>query len=752
MKTSYPSEIYTFVLSEINNLIRFLETETTDDEIRKSQEDALKQLAGINSEVSIALEGLQKNAEWDVFSVAFYGETNAGKSTLIETLRILLREPTKEAERCEFNKIKDSLQDIPKQIEQSKNQIEQINMEYQLKINEFEEKINFINLHIADGETLINLLKGNIDEIENQIKVKRKSSIVKFLMALFGILNEQKEHRLFSEEMSNCKSEVASLYEEKQKIADLMVSMQDEWDIKGKIIKDSVENLEKEANQISGMLTEYCDGKIIGDGHSDFTRNVTTYQFEYNEQKFALLDLPGIEGKEELVINVINDAVQKAHAVFFVSGKPTPPQTGDGEKDGTLEKIKKHLGQHTEVYTVFNKRIRNPQHLHPSLTDEDDHKCLQEHDTIMRASLGEQYEKHIVLSAYPAFLSIANCSNNDFEKAQKKFYEKFESQECLLQASLMKSFSEWITKDLVNNCKAKIKKSNYKKVSIVLTLTGEKLHEIQSGLHDLQTKLIKTKKATDDQLDRAAEILKQQLVIKAYNNVDEFKTIFRTNIYIDIDKELNSDAYKISLKCRTDEATNILSQIFKENFDIAMTEFENDVSDIIDKHNRYASELLDAYHHIAKFDFDFKPNIEIKGAVNWAVTITSIIGSIGGVILCLTNPVGWVVLILSIIGAGISIWKAVSGFLNHKYRASQQKKNADENIEKIGKLILESVLNNIEAAHNPLQDGIADIKGELQNSINYIESMNQLLLIAETKFKSLTMTVEKEGESLNGYN
>lgn len=33
---------------------------------------------------------LRELAEWDTFTIAFYGETNAGKSTLIETLRILL--------------------------------------------------------------------------------------------------------------------------------------------------------------------------------------------------------------------------------------------------------------------------------------------------------------------------------------------------------------------------------------------------------------------------------------------------------------------------------------------------------------------------------------------------------------------------------------------------------------------------------------------------------------------------------------
>lgn len=35
---------------------------------------------------------LEKNSEWEKFTIAFFGETNAGKSTILEALRILLKE------------------------------------------------------------------------------------------------------------------------------------------------------------------------------------------------------------------------------------------------------------------------------------------------------------------------------------------------------------------------------------------------------------------------------------------------------------------------------------------------------------------------------------------------------------------------------------------------------------------------------------------------------------------------------------
>ncbi|MHA6963446.1 hypothetical protein [Zobellella denitrificans] len=42
------------------------------------------------------LEFLETNAEWEKFTMAFFGETNAGKSTIIESLRILFNESSRQ--------------------------------------------------------------------------------------------------------------------------------------------------------------------------------------------------------------------------------------------------------------------------------------------------------------------------------------------------------------------------------------------------------------------------------------------------------------------------------------------------------------------------------------------------------------------------------------------------------------------------------------------------------------------------------
>ena len=52
-------------------------------------------MGGVQKELDDRIDRLREQGEWNTFTVAFYGETNAGKSTLIETLRILLGEQQK---------------------------------------------------------------------------------------------------------------------------------------------------------------------------------------------------------------------------------------------------------------------------------------------------------------------------------------------------------------------------------------------------------------------------------------------------------------------------------------------------------------------------------------------------------------------------------------------------------------------------------------------------------------------------------
>ncbi|GAA7986414.1 hypothetical protein HpCS16_10470 [Helicobacter pylori] len=59
----------------------------------------------LESESLKELESLKNNEEWEKFTIAFYGETGAGKSTLIECLRLFFKEPGKMDQQERFKRL-----------------------------------------------------------------------------------------------------------------------------------------------------------------------------------------------------------------------------------------------------------------------------------------------------------------------------------------------------------------------------------------------------------------------------------------------------------------------------------------------------------------------------------------------------------------------------------------------------------------------------------------------------------------------
>jgi energy-coupling factor transporter ATP-binding protein EcfA2 len=56
----------------------------------------LERLRGMQSRFNHELGMLEEHSEWEKFTIAFFGETNAGKSTIIESLRILFEEESRQ--------------------------------------------------------------------------------------------------------------------------------------------------------------------------------------------------------------------------------------------------------------------------------------------------------------------------------------------------------------------------------------------------------------------------------------------------------------------------------------------------------------------------------------------------------------------------------------------------------------------------------------------------------------------------------
>lgn len=104
------------ILERYDNVRSSLEKaiEVSDDiEISGEEENAeldyiRKTLNQLNSDFKAEIERLEESSEWDKFCMAFFGETNAGKSTIIEALRIVYDE---ESRREEINRQSEQMQE-----------------------------------------------------------------------------------------------------------------------------------------------------------------------------------------------------------------------------------------------------------------------------------------------------------------------------------------------------------------------------------------------------------------------------------------------------------------------------------------------------------------------------------------------------------------------------------------------------------------------------------------------------------------
>ncbi|GHS04659.1 hypothetical protein JP0113_08260 [Helicobacter pylori] len=329
--------IYFNVEKSIKDLQKIFEnTDGSDKRLRAFNQEALEKFKKLESESLKELESLKNNEEWEKFTIAFYGETGARRSTLIECLRLFFKEP--------------------------------------------------------------------------------------------GKMDQQERFKRFYANMKNYRGSERAELEELQ------------------------------------------NGAIIGDGRSDSTLETKSYTLKHNNQSFVLLDVPGIEGDEKKVKQQISNATRKAHAIFYVTKTPAPPQKGEEGKEGTIEKIQKQLDSQTEVYTLFNKPINNPRALKDDFIDANEKESLKILNEKMKAILGKHYKGHQIVSAQVAFygLSSALLSETDFYKNKQKFLEIFKVEELLLYKSHFKQLGEFIAGTLLENSRKKIIESNCNKALKVI--------------------------------------------------------------------------------------------------------------------------------------------------------------------------------------------------------------------------------------------------------------------------------------------
>ncbi|MGL2637013.1 GTPase [Helicobacter pylori] len=640
----------------------FKNTDDKDEKLKRFNQEALELFQKLEFESLKELESLKNNEEWENFTIAFYGETGAGKSTLIECLRMFFKEQSKVVQQERFKRLYSNYQE------------------------------NYQN-----------------DERKKQ-----------------AILNE---------------------------------------------------------------LHSLQDGAIIGDGRSDFTLKTRSYSFQYNHQTFTFLDVPGIEGSEKKVIDQISNATQKAHAIFYVTKKPTPPQKGEERKEGTIEKIQKQLDSQTEVWTIFNKTINNPRAFKDGLIDGSEKESLKILNKEMKGVLGEHYKGHKVVSAQAAFygLSQALIPGTDFYEKKQKFLKDFKAEKLLYQ-SHFKPLGEFITEALLENSRAKIIQSNCNKALKVveqlqkaIEITIEKQidpmikarqeykEEVDDNLDRSTEKFISDlknsaiiqsncnkalkvveqlqkaieitiekqidpmikarqeyKEEVDDNLDRSTEKFISDLKNSALDEIDQFKSDIGEIMYVHIERKIEDEKCKEifdnELKQRETKLIEDIERCFKE----CEERFDGEIKEDIERFKERIKDSLAMSERIGidSGNFDFNTDFNMDSGID----TMGLFASVGGLVLLLLTPVvGEFALFGGLVLGAIGIVKSVWSFFDSDYKKSQQRKKVDEKLDEACEKIAENVKSRIESYKNGALGMIEELNAGFNKLVDHYKRMKRQL-------------------------
>ncbi len=597
--------IYLDVEKSIKDLQKIFEnTDGADERLRAFNQEALEKFKNLESEGLKELESLKNNEEWEKFTIAFYGETGAGKSTLIECLRLFFKEPSKINQQERFKRL------------------------------------------YADVKN------------SNYVKNYRGS-----------------EH---------------------------------------------------------AELEKLQDGAIIGDGRSDFTLETKSYTLKHNDQSFVLLDVPGIEGDEKKVKQQISNATQKAHAIFYVTKTPAPPQKGEEKKEGTIEKIQKQLGSQTEVYTLYNKPINSPRALKDGLIDENEKESLKILNEKMKAILGKHYEGHQIVSAQAAFygLSSALLPESDFYKNKQKFLEIFKVEELLLK-SQFKQLAGFIAGELLENTRKKIIESNCNKaLKVIEKLQKTIVTTIDRRINPTIKELKNAQLETCDNLYRSRDKFVSKLKNSVFDAIDRFKSDLREKMYEHIDRDIEDDECKRKFEDELQQGMEKLGENIKKRFEKDEQQFREDLQEDIEQ---FEERIKDSLVMLDRINID-SGNTDFNFDIDSGINKIGLLASIGGLVILglvnIWNPMGWIELGLAGLLGLVGIVKSVWNFFDSDYEKSQQKKEVDKNLDKVCKKIEEKMRNQIESSKKVIYENVENIKVRLNDPVVRYERMREGLIKA----------------------
>lgn len=794
-----PGDIYQHINEELARIINSLSVQSNDPTLAQAKSDAHSLLTQYQTALKRQLAELQMNAEWNTFTIAFYGETGAGKSTIIETLRILLQEPGKLASQKAFRELKgqyelsdECLQNLKLAIAQTDAQLDELAQKLSATLQQYEQPqtqalaaIDQADAHSNERAKQLGrqfqqheqLYGGALDAV-TQLKTllterKKNASLWQKLLNLLRKMPEEIELGQATAALSDATATrdraASALSAEEQQARQERLALERKL---GEVVaardnaraalvaqqseaahnqQDLVQQRQEHESQLAQLLAELenlADGEIIGDGRADFTRQTQRYDLVLNGQPFALLDVPGIEGKEGLVLSEIERAVQTAHAVFYVTNQPAPPQTGDQQRQGTLEKIKQHLGAQTEVWTIFNKKITNPKHSLTGrpLTSDDENTSLTGLNEKMREQLGKHYREVFPLTARSAFLVSTDHFAPESKNARDrdKSLTDFSCDE-LLEKSRVRALLQLLGDQLLHDGQAKITRANFNKAKESLDQTSQTLSGVQQTLATLAEELSQEGQSAKSQLNSSFQALKKRVESCGETLIDDFTSKVRNNIYARIANDISNDAFKDALHSQFETQQEHLGKQLPSVVSAEIGKFQQAANDILTRFEEHAKELAASYEKLGSTRFNEKFDLKIK--IDNGIKIAGLLGGLVGLALApFTGGASLWLAGAAVVSVLASVGKAVWSAFSSDYKKSQQREATEKNLRSTTEQLRDALRDNLEKALSEMQRTIHQLDLALEAPAKQAAAQVQALDSSTSRLKTLSRQIETAGK------
>ncbi len=443
------------------------------------------------------------------------------------------------------------------------------------------------------------------------------------------------------------------------------------------------------------------------------------------------------------MIDQISNATQKAHAIFYVTKTPNPPQKGEEGKKGTIEKIQRQLGSQTEVWAIYNKPINNPRALKDGLINENEKESLKILNKEMKGVLGKHYKGHKVVSAQAAFygLSQALIPETDFDEKKQKFLKDFKAEELLYQ-SHFKPLAEFIAEALIKNSRAKIIQSNCNKALKVVEELQEAIKTmIEKQIDPTIKEMQEHQQEARYNLDRSTEKFILNLTNSAFCEIDQFKSDLREKMYAHINKNIEDEECEEIFKNELIQGIETLHEDIKWRFRECEKRFDGEIKEAIKQLEYRIKDSLAMLEHIS-IDRGFNLNFDTDSGIDGTKLATSIGGLVVVGIVNIWNPVGWVELGIVVLVALVGGVKALWNVFNPDYKKSQQKEAVNENLNKACEKIAQYVESQIESGKKDIREKIEKLKADLNEPIENCEYKKERLKEADKRLGYISNNIK----------